>query len=90
MVASDDGVYVAGVVNSRYDCLTSITGRDCSSGEWGVVLRANPNGKLSPVGKSFDEGVWSLERDSRGSLWAGGNGAFRLLDGDWVATWQND
>jgi hypothetical protein len=90
MAASDDGVYVAGVVNSRYDCFMSMTGGDCGGGEWGVVVRVSLNGALKPVGQSFDEGGWSLERDSRRALWAGGNGAFQLLDGAWMRMWQDD
>ena len=90
MAASDDGVYIAGIVNSRYDCFTSLTGEDCGGGEWGVVVRVGPHGELSPVGQSFDEGVWSLERDSRRALWAGGDGAFQLRDGAWVRMWHAD
>jgi hypothetical protein len=90
MVVNAEGIYVAGVVNSRFDCFTTITGKDCSDTEWGVVVRVSREGKVSPVGKSFDEGVWSLERDAEGLLWAGGSGAFRLMDGAWVRMWQEE
>jgi hypothetical protein len=42
------------------------------------------------VGSGFDEGVWSLARDAEGLLWAGGSGAFRLLDSAWVRMWQEE
>jgi hypothetical protein len=90
LVATDDGVYVAGIVNSPYDCLSTIAGKDCGGGEWGVVVRVSRNGKVSPVGMTFDAGVWSLERDSRGVLWAGGDGAFQLQGESWVRMWQQD
>ena len=90
MVVDADGVYVSGVVNSRFDCFMTITGKGCGDGEWGVVVRVSREGKVSPVGGSLDEGIWSLERDAEGYLWAGGSGAFRLLDGAWVRLWQEE
>lgn len=74
MIATPEGVYVAGIVNA-------------GKKSWGVVLRVSPDGAITTVGHSVPEGLWVLERAPDGTLWAGGQGAFRLQAGEWVEAW---
>lgn len=74
MIATSEGVYVAGILNA---------GRNSS----GAVFRVSPDGAIGVVGHTVPEGLWVLERDSDGALWAGGEGAFRYEAGKWVNAW---
>jgi hypothetical protein len=65
MIVTSEGVYVAGIVNAGKD-------------SWGAVLRVSRDGAIAAVGHGVPEGLGALERDPDGTLWAGGQGAFRL------------
>jgi hypothetical protein len=75
LVATTEAIYVAGIVNA---------GRNPR----GVVLRVTRDGAITAVGQSVPEGLWELERAPDGSLWAGGQGAFRLEAGGWTNVWS--
>jgi hypothetical protein len=75
LLPTDDGVYVAGIVDA---------GRDA----WGAVLRVDPAGALTSVGRGVPEGLWVLEQAPDGTLWAGGQGAYRLQGEEWVLAWS--
>jgi hypothetical protein len=76
MVATAEGVYVAGFVDPGKEPW------------WGVVLRVSRDGAIAPVGHAVPEGLFVLERAPDGVLWAGGHGAFRLEAGEWVKAWS--
>jgi hypothetical protein len=75
MIATNEGVYVAGIINA-------------GKKSWGAVLRVSRDGAITAVGHGVPEGLWSLERAPDGTLWAGGQGAFRLEAGEWVNVWS--
>jgi hypothetical protein len=75
LLLADSGVYVAGIVDA---------GRDA----WGAVLRVDPAGAITSVGRSVPEGLWVLEQAPDGTLWAGGQGAYRLQGEEWILAWS--
>jgi hypothetical protein len=77
VLMTDEGVLVAGMVS---------TGK----ASWGAVLLAKPGVPLKAVGSAVDEGLWRLERDARGVVWAGGQGAFQLRGGAWQLVWPGE
>jgi hypothetical protein len=76
LLPTETGVYVAGFVHQR-------DGQKM----WGVVIHVDHAGTFTRVGHSFSEGLTILERAPDGTLWAGGEGAYRLDDGEWVHVW---
>jgi hypothetical protein len=75
MIATSEGVYVAGIVNA---------GKNSS----GAVFRVPRDGAITAIGHTVPEGLWVLERGPDGALWAGGEGAFRYEAGKWVNAWS--
>ncbi|MCE9575708.1 MAG: hypothetical protein K8W52_21340 [Deltaproteobacteria bacterium] len=76
MSPGDSGVYVAGIVDAG------------KRHAWGAVLLVGPRGALTMVGHGVPEGLWVLEQDPDGTLWAGGQGAYRLQGGEWISAWS--
>lgn len=80
------GIYVSGVAHAG-DQL------------WGAVLRVDPAGEVTSVGHGIPVGLglpadlripsdlWILEQAPDGTLWTGGQGAYRLQEGEWVKVW---
>ena len=77
LIVTDEGVFVAGIVNA-------------GAKSWGAVLLAKQGTPLKPVGNAVDEGLWRLHRDERGTIWAGGQGAFQLRGGEWQRVWPGE
>jgi hypothetical protein len=75
MVPTDDGVYVAGVL-------------DAGAQARGAVVLVDRLGTISRVGNPVPVGLWVLEQAPDGTLWAGGEGAYRLQGGQWVTAWS--
>ena len=83
---TDTGLYVSGLA-------------EVGNGSWGAVLRVDDAGAITSVGHGIPIGVgvpaelwvptdfWVLEQAPDGALWIGGQGAYRLQDGDWVKVW---
>jgi hypothetical protein len=74
LLATDQGLYVVGIVDPR-------------ERSWSAVLCLDPQGQLRAVGDAVDRWLWALERDSRGNLWVGGDGVYGLRDGAWAHVW---
>ena len=77
LLPTEDGVFIAGIVNA-------------GDKPWGAVLLVDKNGNLQAIGSAVDDGLWRLERDPMGTLWAGGQGAFQLRAGKWVRVWSGE
>jgi len=75
MVPTDNGVYVAGIV-------------DAGKQAWGAVLLVDGEGAITSVGHGVPAGLWALEQAPDGTLWAGGQGAYRLQGDEWVSAWS--
>jgi hypothetical protein len=74
LLVTAKGVFVAGIVNAGPD-------------PWGIVLSVAPDGSLATIGHALPKGLRVLEQASDGSLWTGGEGAYRLQDGEWSPIW---
>jgi hypothetical protein len=77
LLPTEQGVLVSGIVNAGMKA-------------WGAVLRARADARLEAVGTSVDDGLWRLERDPQGTIWAGGEGAFQLRDNKWQRVWLGE
>jgi hypothetical protein len=74
----EDGVLIAGIVNAA------------EQSGWGAVVLIDSEGHMRPIGNTVDGGLWRLERDAQGTVWAGGgHGAFVLRDNVWVRVWPS-
>jgi hypothetical protein len=86
LVPTNAGIYVSGVVQA-------------GDQRWGAVLRVDRAGEIAKVGHSIPVGLgvpaniwgsidlWVLEQAPDGTLWTGGQGAYRLQEGEWVKVW---
>jgi hypothetical protein len=74
LLVTDEDVYLVGVVDPR-------------DSSWGAVLHLDPQGGVHAVGDAVDGWLWAIERDSQGTLWIGGDGAFRLRGDRWAHVW---
>ena len=85
-VPTNTGIYVSGVVDAGHQ-------------PWAAVLRVDRAGEITSVGHGIPVGLgvptdvwvptdfWVLEQAPDGTLWAGGQGAYRLHEGEWVKVW---
>ena len=74
LLVTEEGVLIAGIVNA-------------GTRSWGAAVLAKPGAPLTSVGNAVDEGLWRLDRDARGIVWAGGQGAFQLRSDAWQLVW---
>ena len=77
LLVTDGGVLVAGIVNA-------------GPRSWGAVMILQPGAPPKAVGTAVDFGLWRLERDAQGAVWAGGQGAFRLRGDAWEPVWSGE
>jgi hypothetical protein len=61
---------------------------DADKQAWGAVVLVDRAGEITSVGHGVPSGLWVLEQAPDGTVWAGGQGAYRLQDGEWVTAWS--
>ena len=75
LLPTDTGIYVAGII-------------DAGKAAWGAVLLVDRAGEITSVGHGVPVGLSVLEQAPDGTLWAGGQGVYRLQGGEWIKAWS--